>query len=132
MCQILNSRQSRHWVTSSYLDPEVKLYDSLATQIPEDIQQQLRAIYPSAATDGVLNIQLPKVQQQNNARDCGVFAVAYLFHLALRDCLEDLRFEQEKMREHLALCFELQTILPFPSTVKCTRKATSNTVILRL
>ena len=106
-----------HWVTSCYLDGKVKLYDFLYDRkdgLPEELQQQLKAIYSNAASKGRITVTLPMVQQQKGGQDCGVYAVACLFHLTLGDKPEELHFEQEKMRMHLKKCFESGTVLPFP------------------
>ena len=95
--QIHHSEQSKHWVTSCNLDGEVKLYNSLQSCMSEDFKQQLRLLYPAtAAKDGSITINIPNIQQQKNGRDCGVFAVAYLFHLALVDNLKTCTFMKRK------------------------------------
>ncbi len=122
--QLHHSQEARHWVTSCYLDGEVMVYDSLpptAKKFPADIEEQLRALYTAAASDGELAVTVPRVQHQIGGSDCGLFAVAYIFHLALGDRPEELIFDQVKMRDHLITCFELQTLLPFPCMPKRSR-----------
>lgn len=125
--QIHHSEQAQHWVTSCFLDEEVKLYDSLppsTKKLTTDLKKQLRAIY---ATDGELAVTVPVVQRQKGGSDCGVFAIAYLFHLALGDKPEELIFDQAMMRGHLAMCFERRSVFPFPNTPK--RSRTSKHII---
>ena len=105
-----------HWVTSCYLDGNVKLYDFLYDRkdgLPEELQEQLKTMYRNTASNCQITVVLPMVQQQKSGQDCGVYAVACLFHLALGDKPEELRFTQEEIRLHLVHCFESETVLPF-------------------
>ena len=110
-----------HWVTSCYLDGNVKLYDFLYDRkdgLPEELQEQLKMMYRNTASNCQITVILPMVQQQKGGQDCGVYAVACLFHLALGDKPEELHFTQEEMRLHLVHCFESETVLPFPHSRK--------------
>ena len=110
-----------HWVTSCYLDGNVKLYDFLYDRkdgLPEELQEQLKMIYRNTASNHQITVVLPMVQQQKGGQDCGVYAVACLLHLALGDKPEELHFTQEEMRLHLVHCFESETVLPFPHSRK--------------
>ena len=113
---------SNHWVTSCYLDGEVKLYDFLYSRkdgIPEELQQQLRTVYKRAATKGHIVVTVPAVQQQKGGQDCGVYAIACLFLLALGDKPEEVHFKQEEIKMHLKTCFETETVLSLPHCTKC-------------
>ena len=106
-----------HWVTSCYLDGNVKLYDFLFDRkagLCEELQQQLKTIYRNTASNRQITVTVPMVQRQKGGQDCGVYAIACLFHLALGDKPEELHFTQEEMRLHLVQCFESETVLPFP------------------
>lgn len=46
------------------------------------------------------------------------YGTACLFHLALGDKLKDLHFQQEEMQSRLKNCFEVETVLPFPHSMK--------------
>ena len=84
--QLLHS--TNHWVTSCYLDGEIKLYDFLYDRkngLPQELQQQLTTIYRNAASGGQIVVAVPAVQQQKGGQDCGLYAIACLFHLALGD-----------------------------------------------
>ena len=65
---------------------------------PEELQQQLRKVYRNAASDGHLRVTVPAVQQQKGGQDCGLYAIACLFHLALGDKPEEAHFTQGEMR----------------------------------
>ena len=50
-----------------------------------------------------------------------IYAVAYAFHAARGDSLEDIEFEQDKMRQHLARCLTKQKLTPFPHSQRRAR-----------
>ena len=58
---------------------------------------------------------------QQGVADCGVYAIAYAFHAARGDSLEDIEFEQDKMRQHLARCLTKQKFTPFPHSQRRAR-----------
>lgn len=123
---------SNHWVTSCYLDGEVKLYDFLYCRkdgIPKELEQQLRTVYQKAATKGHIAVTVPAVQQQKGGQDCGLYAIACLFLLALGDKPEQVHFKQDEMRMHLKTCFETETVLPFPH---CTKRSRTSHVTVNI
>ena len=61
-----------------------------------------------------LELFLPCVQQQRGVTDCGLFAIAFAFHLASGNDVSTLMFDQKLMRKHLLNCFEKKKLLPFP------------------
>ena len=64
--------------------------------------------------DPHIQVHIPDLPQQQGVADCGVYAIAYAFHAARGDSLEDIEFEQDKMRQHLARCLTKQKLTPFP------------------
>ena len=46
--------------------------------------------------DPHIQVHIPNLPQQQGVADCGVHAIAYAFHAARRDSLEDIEFEQDK------------------------------------
>ena len=114
-----------HWVTSSSFRKEVALYDSkYSGKLHPSLTHQLARIYWSLVNDmdedgesdpwPELVVKIPEVQQQRGACDCGVFAVAFALHVALRDDPQKILFEQSQMRPHLLRCFENWKLEPFP------------------
>ena len=104
-----------HWVTSAYFEGEVQLYDSNAgTTLSSSLKSQLKQLYQCAAKDGVLNILQMPVQQQSNGTDCGLFSIAYAYHLALGDEPAAITFDEAKLRQHLVQCFLKENFEPFP------------------
>ena len=53
-----------------------------------------------------LNITRQSIQQQKRGLDCGAVAIAFGYHWAQGDNLQDLALEQDAMRNHLLKCFE--------------------------
>ena len=45
--------------------------------------------------DPDVQVHIPNLPQQQGVADCGVYAIAYAFHAARRDSLEDIGFEQD-------------------------------------
>lgn len=64
--------------------------------------------------DPVLDVRVPAVQQQSGVNDCGIFAIVFALHAILRDDLETISFDQDKMRHHLLGCFRKKQLTPFP------------------
>ena len=115
-------------VRSSYI------YDFLYCRkdgIPKELEQQLRTVYQKATTKGHIAVTVPAVQQQKGGQDCGLYAIACLFLLALGDKPEQVHFKQDEMRIHLKICFETETVLPFPHCMKrsCTSHVTVNITV---
>ena len=61
-------------------------------------------------------IRLPRVQQQQNGVDCGVFAIAFAteFCFAKKELSKSLIFDTKLMRPHLIQCIEFGKFTPFP------------------
>lgn len=73
---------SKHWVTTCYMDGKIVVYDSLPMKTyPEELNKQLRDLY--GKDSNVLDITLPEVQKQSNKVDCGCFAIAWAVLLAV-------------------------------------------------
>lgn len=57
------------------------------------------------------------VQQQNGGVDCGLFAIAFLEHLArTNEYPTAVWFNQSQMRNHALRCLKDDEIHPFPQT----------------
>ena len=62
----------------------------------------------------MLEINVPTVQQQFGSCDCGLFAIAFMLHLAIGDDPQHILFEQSQTRSHLLKCFQKKKLEPFP------------------
>lgn len=109
-----------HWVTSAYIGGHVCLYDSYVSAVlTKSLKTQLKLVYQGKADkNGSLIVNEMPVQQQENSYDCGLFAIAFAFHLAQGDEPSALNFDCQKMRQHLVACFENEVMSSFPMKVK--------------
>ena len=67
----------------------------------------------------VLAVSVVNVQQQVGVEDCRLFAIAFAVHAASGQNVEELEFDQARMREHLIKCFTQKRMLPFPTIQRC-------------
>ncbi|XP_078695111.1 polycystin-1-like protein 2 [Branchiostoma floridae x Branchiostoma belcheri] len=113
--QIHHNRRA-HWVLSSYTDGQVRLYDSLGTDMTTYLQVQLYQTYTAFADQerNVLTIILPEVQRQKNAVDCGLFAIAWAVDIAQGQDVSSIAYDDKEMRSHLVKCFEQGRLTRFP------------------
>ena len=116
--QVLNVG-GQHWATVSNIGcdkNEVKVYDSLPMQMTKKLKQKFRACL--AALLGTIQrdlvISYPPMQRQQGCDDCSLFSLAVAFSLLAGDDPSRLTYDQTCMREHLALCFQLSDLAPFP------------------
>ena len=63
---------------------------------------------------GYASLNCRTVEKQSNGSDCGVLTIAYAFDICngLNPC--NVRFDQNKIRQHLATCLEKCQISRFP------------------
>lgn len=95
-------------VTSANIGGEVRLYDSfVSTTLAPSLKAQ------STKSGRLMIIEMP-VQQQVNHADCGLFSIAFAYHLALGDEPSALHFDNTKFRQHLIQCFQNEELSPFP------------------
>ena len=74
-------------------------------------------------------VNVMSVQQQPNAIDCGLFAIAFATDLLYGNSPSNVSYEHEKMRQHLFICLQqdLFTLFPRVSADACkTRSFTYN------
>ena len=66
---------------------QIRLCDScVTTALTKSLNAQLKQIYGGKAEkNGSLIVNEMSVQQQENSYDCGLFAIAFAFHLAQGD-----------------------------------------------
>ena len=102
-------------MATAYTDCLVYLCDSLSNpgdDLPSTIEIQLAMIYRDA--DKELAVTSLSVQPQKKGYDCGLFAIAFTYHMARGDDVTKIHFNQSLMRQHLLKCFEKQKLSPFP------------------
>ena len=119
--QIHNDASSNHWLVScADKEGKVSIYDSSFDQTSDQVDLQLAQIYPQSAKFVYVR---ERMQQQEGATDCGLFAAAVCTSLALRRNPANTRWDQPKMRDHLARCIRNQHICSFPEIHSNTQMA---------
>ena len=105
-----------HWITTVACNTTgLQLFDSLAgSKLSACLEQQIARAYGRAESETIVVSRRP-VQQQDGGIDCGLFAIANVYHAARGDVVEMMCFDQSAMRKHLAQCFERQQFSPFPA-----------------
>ena len=59
-------------------------------------------------------MHIPPTQQQDNALDCGLFAIAHMTEfLHTKQIQPNIRFDTSRMRDHLITCFENKYLTTF-------------------
>ena len=122
---------SNHWIALSTLQcsttnliPTACLYDSLYRGISMDTQTLLAKFLANGTRDSEqqLSVAVANVAQQSGASDCGLFAIAFVTHLAhsLNPCY--CNFKQNAMREHFLKCIDQATMTPFPTNSQRTAR----------
>ena len=94
----------------------VKVCDSLYDDLAGSTKVQLAQCYQTLIDEfGRLEVDIPPVQTQTGSVDCGLFAIAFAYELAVGNLpVHEVRFDQKKMRSHLLSCFEKRELTHFP------------------
>jgi len=109
---------ANHWILVSTIIcqvPCVQVFDSLYHgQLSPSIQKQTAAILCTEVNKIIFSIQC--VQQQPNANDCGVFAIAFLVELLFGGDPTKVTFDTRKMRNFLHSSLRVGKFdTPFPN-----------------
>jgi len=113
--QILNINNN-HWVCVSSIGcppGHVNLMDSLTKPVISKELQELAQALLGPNFQGIINIP---VQQQMNASDCGVFAIAYATCLVYGQNPCTVIFDISRMPQHLHGCVRAGMMQLFPTT----------------
>lgn len=98
----------------------VRVYDSLSVStFTPTLEKQLLQLYRyTLPRESIgLCVSCEPVQQQRGCCDCGVFAIAFAYHIAAgQGNVSTLAFDQAKMRMHLVECLTKKALSPFPQT----------------
>ncbi len=93
----------------------MNLYDSCVdTKLTHSLMLQLKQIYEVAVNKRHLRVNEMPVQQQLNGIDCGLFRMAFAYHIALGDEPSAINFCASEVRQHLIKCFEDGQLYSFP------------------
>ena len=116
--QIINVG-GNHWVSITNIgckENAIKVYDSLFLELCEKEQEKfylsLAALLNTTHPDMI--VEYPAMQKQQGTADCGLFAIAVAFSLLSGNDPSQQHYDQEIMRTHLALCFQMGDVATFP------------------
>ena len=96
---------AHHWILLSSIGGEVKIFDSLDMPVTETIKNQMKNYFFSPDYS-IPVYRVMKCQKQVGSHD---FSIANA-----KGSIQDVVFDQSKMRVHLVSCFEAGKISPFP------------------
>ena len=119
--------RSDHWLAITTIGtshPEVLVYDSLSSTVPEKVKLQISSLLCTRKRS--VRLQFVDIVKQSGLNDCGVFAVAYATTLCLGKSPGKYTFDQTKMRKHLQRCLEKRHFTMFPITKE--RRYTGNKI----
>ena len=109
--QILHNG-AHHWLLLSSLDGTVTIYDSLNTRPTDLLHRQMTQLF--SPDDALPAYKQHNCHKQVGGTDCGIFAIAYALDLLNGNEPHKIRYDQNKMREHLINCFEQGKMTTFP------------------
>ena len=103
-----------HFVTSTSVCGNVKLFDSLNLLPSEDLMKQIIVLYsPDIKTvPNVLKAEMRSIQQ--GSKDCGLFAIVYATEIACGHVPSSFIFDQSKLQHHLHDCLVSKSLTRFP------------------
>ena len=120
-----------HWIAASTMNlskEDIIVYDSLSTKVSENTAQILAQLVHTSNPQ--FTVKAPNVTKQSGSYECGLFAIAYITHLAHGLDPSLFVFHQEAMRNHFIQCIESQSITPFPTIKKRRQSVMANTVVI--
>ena len=89
--QILYVSERQHWLTVSYLNDDLQVYDSICgSKFTTSVELQIASNFASASQGDSLVATVVPVQQQLGEVECGLFAAGFAFHATKGDTLRRL------------------------------------------
>ena len=110
--QIVQCKERHHWLTASAIDCEpgkVKVYDSFFTSLDEGSSKAVKGYF------GDLSLEIAEdCPKQNNAADCGVFAIMFATTLAYGTIpyASEFSYNTAAFRSHVLQCFIEKRLSP--------------------
>ena len=113
-----------HFVTSTSVGGNVKLFDSFNLLPSEDLMKQITVLYsPDIKTiPTVLKAEMRSIQQ--GSKDCGLFAIVYATEIAYGHDPSSFVFDQSILRHHLHDCLVSKSLTRFPKKDQLKTKTT--------
>ena len=110
---VIHCLRRDHWIlatTISCNDGMVLIYDSVFRNVDEPTKRVLYNVFPSSTKVKVSG----KTRNQIGENDSGVYALAFATSLAFGVDPASQVYDQDRMRYHLANCFEANKFSQFP------------------
>lgn len=110
--QIVHCKERHHWLTASTIGCEpgkVKIYDSFFTSLDEGSSKAVKGYF------GGLSLEIAEdCPRQNNAADCGVFAIMFATILAHGTIpkVSEFSYNTAAFRSHVLQCFIEKRLYP--------------------
>ena len=121
--QIIHCPVFEHWITIEIsFDEEVRIFDSLfVNKLSYEVKKQIASIVQTKHNQ--IELKLEKTQQQQNATDCGIFAIAFATDLCHGiDPVRCNYSDGNELRHHFLKCLQEGIISPFPKQSIAKRK----------
>ena len=102
--QVLHSG-GNHWLTVSTIScpySTVNIYDSMCCTLPHSTQKMICALLVSHEPN--VTLRFIDVDRQNNANDCGLYALAFASTLCSGKDPRHITFSKTDLRKHLLQC----------------------------
>lgn len=112
--QILHTR-GNHWIAVSTVNctaVDITVYDSKYSKLSSDTEMLLAQLVHTDKS--VVSVSIANVTKQSGSSDCGLFATAYITHIAFGLNPSLCVFQQSSMRAHLLKCLESKRMELFP------------------
>ena len=107
-----------HWIATAVLRGQVYVMDSLRRRpLSATVKRQLKQIYALCIKNEKLEVDIVPTMQQPNAFDCGVYASAFAYEVAVNG-IDGLKYvcnpyDVASMRPHLEKSLEHQLVSTF-------------------
>ena len=111
--QVIHCLRRDHWILATTIncdDGMVLIYDSVFRNVDEPTKRVLYNVFPSCTKVKVSG----KTQNQKGGYDCGLYALAFATSLAFGIDPASQVYDQNRMKRHLANCFEANKFSQFP------------------
>ena len=124
--QVLNFGRC-HWAALTNDGSEVKLMDSLCSELTSDDKRLIAEILHSPLP--FISVKQLNVHQQRGSSDCGLFALAFVTAVCHGIDPTSLYFDQDSMRAHLMNGFESGGADAFPVSKIHTKRKPVNEIV---
>ena len=113
LCKFCTHARGDHWIAVSTVNcttEDITVYDSKYSRLSPDTETLIAQLVNT--NKPVVSVNIANLTKQSSSADCGLFAIAYITHIAfgLNPCVHV--FQQSSMREHFLKCLENKKMEP--------------------